>query len=423
MENFVLKGNICYSEDMTRIRGIEEGYLICIGGKSAGCFKELPNDYEALPIIDYSGKLIVPGLTDLHVHAPQYAFRGLSMDLELLDWLATNTFPEEAKYQDLDYAKRAYQIFAEDLKKSATTRACIFGTLHVPATTLLMEELEKTGLETMVGKVNMDRNAPDYLCEASAKESANATLEWIETVLSRFRYTRPILTPRFIPTCSDELMERLGEIRRKYNLPMQSHLSENQGEIAWVKELCPDCSFYGEAYEKYGLFGRDCKTIMAHCVSSVEEEVLRMKENGVFVAHCPQSNTNLSSGVAPIRTYLEEGLNVGLGSDVAGGASLSIFRAMADAIQASKLRWRLLDDKLEALTFEEAFYLGTLGGGAFFGKVGSFLEGYEMDVVILDDSSLKHPQPLDLRQRLERIIYLGDDRNIVGKFVSGTKLF
>ena len=147
-----------------------------------------------------------------------------------------------------------------------------------------------------------------------------------------------------------------------------------------------------------------------------------MKDNGVFIAHCPESNMNLSSGVAPIRRYLEEGLHVGLGSDVAGGSTENIFSAMTHAIQASKLRWRLQDQALKPLTVEEVFYMATKGGGAFFGKVGSFEPGYEFDAVVLDDARLSHPQELDTKKRLERIMYLADDREIRAKYAGGVKV-
>ena len=221
---------------------------------------------------------------------------------------------------------------------------------------------------------------------------------------------------------ASDLMEELKKIQMRYELPLQSHLSENPGEIEWVKELCPWSEFYGDAYDRFGLFGADCPTIMAHCVYSDERETARMKENNVFIAHCPESNTNLASGIAPVRRYLEEGLHVGLGSDVAGGTTENMFHAMAHAIQASKLRWRLKDDTLEALTAEEAFYMATKGGGAFFGKVGSFEPGYEFDAVVLDDSSLPHPQSLDIRSRLERLIYLADQEEIRAKYVRGQEI-
>ena len=421
-DTFALKGTICYSISPQELSITPNSYLICSQGKCAGIFPVLPEKYRGIPCTDYKDDLIIPGLTDLHVHAPQYTFRASGMDLELLDWLNTYAFPQEARYENLEFARSAYSIFAEDMKKSPNTRACIFGTLHVPATELLMELMDKTGLKTMIGKVNMDRNGSPILQETSAEASAQATVTWIEDTLNRFENTTPILTPRFTPACTDQLMAKLSQIQKKYHLPMQSHLSENFGEIEWVMELCPGTHFYGEAYHQFQLFGGDCPTIMAHCVHSSEEELALMKKQGVYVAHCPQSNTNLSSGIAPARHYLEAGLHIGLGSDIAGGTSLSILRAMADAIQVSKLYWRLVDSSAKPLTLEEAFYLGTEGGGSFFGKVGSFREGYEFDAVILNSSTIPTPLSLSPKDRLERLVYLSDDRNITGKYVSGRKI-
>ena len=421
---FILKGNIVYSRSAEELELCEHGYLVCENGRVKGVYQTLPFVYGGIPITDYEDRLIIPGLVDLHVHAPQYSYRGLGMDMELLEWLETNTFPEEAKFRETEYAKKAYRIFVDRMRRSATTRACIFATVHREATLLLMDMLEEAGLSTMVGKVNMDRNCPDYLREESAEVSAAETVEWIKDVLhKKYKHTRPILTPRFTPSCTDDLMERLKMIQMRYELPLQSHLSENPGEISWVKELCPWSEFYGDAYDKFGLFGSDCPTIMAHCVYSDEKEITRMKENGVYIAHCPESNMNIASGVAPVRRFLAEGLHVGMGSDVAGGSTESIFTAMAHAIQASKLRWRLLDDSLKPLTVEEAFYMATKGGGEFFGRVGSFEEGYEMDAVVLDDTRLEHPQPLDVKKRLERMIYFSDDREIYAKYVEGSRLF
>lgn len=420
---FILKGNIVYSKNKDELRILKDHYLISESGLVKGVFEKVPPEYAQVSVSDYGECLIIPGLTDLHVHAPQYTFRAMGMDMELLEWLETNTFPEEAKYQDLEYARRAYRIFTDNLKRSATTRACIFGTIHRDATLLLMDQLEQSGLVTYVGKVNMDRNCPDYLREESAEESGIQTVEWIKDVLhKKYQNTMPILTPRFTPSCSDELMENLKKIQMYYQIPVQSHLSENPGEIAWVKELCPWSEFYGDAYDRFGLFGADCKTVMAHCVYSGKEERQRMKENGVFIAHCPESNMNLSSGVAPVRTFLKEGLHVGIGSDVAGGSTENLFKAMALAIQASKLRWRMQDDSLKPLTLEEVFYIATKGGGEFFGNVGSFEPGFELDAVVLNDTRIVHSQNLDVRERLERMIYLADEREVRAKYVRGREI-
>ncbi len=418
--SFLLKGDICYSKSKEEIITKENHYLVCEDGKSQGIFPEIPQKYINLPLHNYEGCLILPGMVDLHIHAPQFAFRGMGMDMELLDWLNTYAFQEEAKYGEHSYAEKAYSIFAKEIKHSATTRACVFASIHVDGTEILMELLEKTGVIAYVGKVNMDRNAPECLCETSAEKSIEDTRKWLEQTKNRFDHIKPILTPRFIPSCTDQLMQGLHDIQEEYRLPVQSHLSENLSEVSWVKELCPWSSSYGAAYNRYKMFGGEqCPTVMAHCVYNNEEEIQLMKKQGVFIAHCPQSNMNLSSGIAPIRKYLEAGMHIGLGSDIAGGSSISIFRAMTDAIQVSKLFWRICDGNLAPLKLEEAFYMGTRGGGAFFGKVGSFEQGYEFDAIILDDKMLPHPQSLTLKNRLERIIYLSDERQIIGKYVAG----
>ena len=422
-KNFVVKGNIIYSKNPSDLAIHENAFLVCAEGLTAGIFPELPEEYASFPLYDYGKCLIIPGRVDLHVHAPQYTYRGLGMDKELLDWLQTYAFPEESRYEDPDYAERAYRIFVEKMRTNATTRACIFATAHVPATLLLMEMLEKSGLITYVGKVSMDRNAPAPLCEESPAVAAAAVEKWLKTSLKKYKNTKPMLTPRFIPSCTDELLTFLGRFQKKYHVPVQSHLSENLSEIAWVRELCPYSSDYGEAYEHFGLFGGNAPTVMAHGVWPGKREFARIKERGVYIAHCPQSNTNIASGIAPVRQYLDAGIHIGLGSDVAGGSSDSIFRAMLDAIQVSKLRWRLITQDDAPITLDEAFYMATAGGGEFFGKVGKFEEGYEFDAVVLDDENLPTPREFSTHERLERIVYLGDDRNIAAKFVAGRKLF
>jgi len=424
MSAFVLKGNICHSKNVSEIEITEGGYLVCENGRSGGVYKTLPEKYASLPVTDHKDKLIIPGMVDLHIHASQYAYRGMGMDLELLDWLYRYAFPEESKFADLDYADKAYSIFADAMRKSATTRACIFASAHTEATLLLMEKMEKAGLVSYVGRVNMDRDAPDSIREPDAKTAAENTEKWV-VASKKYKHTYPILTPRFVPSCTDELMDALGDIRRRHEVYVQSHLSENLGEIRLVKNLRPDAKYYGDAYLKHGLFGDlgDSKTVMAHCVWSGDEELAVMKKNGVFICHCPASNMNVASGIAPVRKYIELGMKMGLGSDVAGGQTESMFRAMTDAIQNSKLYWRHVDTAYKPLGLEEAFYLATKGGGEYFGRVGAFDEGYEFDAVVLDDSSLPHPQPLDVRQRLERAVYLGVDRfGIADKYVCGVKI-
>lgn len=415
---YLVHGDLCFSTAPRHIETMEASYLHVKDGKCISCYKELPEALSSLEIKDYSGNLIIPGMVDLHLHAPQYAYRGTKMDLPLLDWLNSNTFPEEAKYEDMNYAKAAYKNFVEDLKESPTTRAVIFATLHKEATLCLMDLLEKSGLETMVGKVNMDRNSPDYLTEHSAEEALENTRNWLQAIPKEYRHCHPILTPRFTPTCSDALMEGLGKIKKEKGIPLQSHLSENKAEIAWVKELCPGTKNYGESYDRYGLLQH---SVMAHCVHTREDELELLKERECYICHCPQSNTNLQSGVAPVKHFLEKGAKLGLGTDVAGGANLSMFRAITDAIHVSKLRSCLLLEDA-AITVEEAFFMASLSGGGFFGKVGSFLSGYEADFLVYERKR-ESIREESLLERLEMLLYTEKELfRMKAKFVSGRQI-
>ena len=425
---FILRGNICWSANKNTINTDAASYAVCEEGICKGVFSVIPEKYRGLPVHDYGDSLIIPGLSDLHIHAAQYSYRGLGMDLELMDWLQVHAFPEEAKYADEEYASLAYGIFADRMRKSATTRACIFASRHRGATEILMDKMERSGLVSYVGKVNMDSEAPDIVREKSAEESAAETETWLAETLGRYENTYPILTPRFVPSCSRELFGYLGDIQTKYGAAVQSHISENLSEIAFVKELFPETEFYGQVYDRHELFGlnhrngRPVKTVMAHCVYSSDVELEMMKSQGVYIAHCPASNINVCSGIAPVRKYLDMGMNMGLGSDVAGGQTESMFRAMTDAIQVSKLYWRMCDQSSQPLTFDEAFYLATKGGGGFFGNAGGFDEGCEFDAVVIDDSFLRHPQQLTVHERLERAVYLAADINgVIGKYVRGVR--
>jgi guanine deaminase len=263
----------------------------------------------------------------------------------------------------------------------------------------------------------MDRNAPAPLCELNASQAAADCDAWLSQSTERFTFVRPMVTPRFIPSCSDDLMAQLAALAVRYGAPLQSHLSENRDEIDWVRDLCPETQSYADAYDRFGMLTP--RTVMAHVVYPEDAEIDLLAKRGVTVAHCPASNVNLRSGIAPVRKMLGAGVRVGLGTDVAGGQTIDMFRAITDAVQASKLYWRLVDGNSPPLTLAEAFYMATAGGGAFFGKVGTFHAGFELDALVVDDSGLPHPQPLTVRERLERALYLSGDCAIVRKYVAG----
>jgi len=418
---FALKGLVVDTPTAGEIR-TREGYLVCKDGLVEGFYDVLPERLGDIPVEDCAGKLILPGMSDLHLHASQYSYCGTAMDLELLDWLQHYTYPEEARYADVDYAKKSYAFFTRDLLHTTTTRAAIFATVHPEATLELMRQLDKAGLGAYVGKLNMDRNCPDYYSEGSPENGDRQTRRWLDMCRAEnFERVHPILTPRFTPSVTDAYMERIGEISRDYGVAMQSHLSENLSEIEWVKSLCPDAKNYADTYARYGLFGGGCKTIMAHCIYCPEEEDVLMKENHVFIAHCPTSNENVIAGISPAARYLRSGYEIGLGSDVAGGHTLDLFAVMASAVQVSKLRWRYVDQAEKPLTMAEALYMATSGGGRFFGKVGLFEEGYAFDAVVIDDSTNRNLRSFSPAERIERCAYLGGTK-VTDKFVDGRKI-
>ncbi len=417
----ILRGNIIYAQDAKNLCVIDNGYLEIRDKVIVGTYTEeefARPGHSGETVVDYGNKLIIPGMVDLHLHASQFAFCGLGMDRELLDWLKEYAFPEEMKYADMDYAGAAYGSFTDALLKSPTTRACIFATIHKDGTLKLAELMKNAGVAAYIGKVNMDRESPEGLREDTGRSLAD-TEEFIGTLQSWNCDIRPIITPRFVPSCTDGLMRGLGELCGRYHLPVQSHLSENPLEVELVKKLNPKAACYGDAYDMFGLFGTNGPAVMAHCVYPEDRELELMKQNGVFVAHCANSNFSLASGIAPVRKYLDYGINVGLGTDVAGGFSLSMFRAIQDTISVSKLYWRLQDHSAAPLSFAEAFYLATMGGGRFFGKVGSFLPGYEADVLVLDDSREQDASEPDIRKRLERLCYLAGPDVVYAKYING----
>lgn len=417
---YALKGNIIFTRDFGKYEIIENGYVVVEGKHVKVVCEELTEEFRDITVKDYGNSMIIPGFVDLHLHAPQFANLGLGLDKELMPWLELYTFPEEAKYIDINYAKEVYATLIKELWKNGTTRSIVFATIHKNSSKLLMDLFAQSGLSAYVGKVNMDRNAPDFISETT-EESLRDTEEILEEYLNKYELVKPIITPRFVPTCSLELMNGLGDLAKKYNARVQSHLSENVSEISFVKELHPNYKNYASVYNGAGLLGQG-PTIMAHCILMDDDEIELMARNQVFVAHCPNSNCNLSSGMAPIRKLISNGIPVGLGSDISGGHTLSMTKVMVSTAQVANLKWIESNKADTQLSTPELFYLATKGGGKFFGKVGSFEPGYEFDALIIDDSSLPNFRKLTLEQRIQKYIYTGDDRNIVDRFVAGKKV-
>jgi guanine deaminase len=414
----IIKGNIVEAKRFGAPGITENGYIVLESGVIFGVFDELPEQYRSTPVTDYGDNLILQGFCDMHLHAPQYPMLGMGMDLQLLDWLKTYTFKTEARFSDTEYARRVYEQLASELIGNGTTRVCMFSSSHAEATLALMEALEEAGVSGYVGKVNMDRDSGE--CQETTEDSKRETLRWLEGC-ARFQHVRPILTPRFTPSCTNELMAWLGERADEHGLYVQSHLSENQREIELVKKLHPECSQYWETYDRYGLW-RD-RTIMAHCVLSDEREQDAMIEHNVLCVHCPDSNINICSGFAPVRRMKQRGVWVALGSDIAGGAELHMLRVMTSAIRASKAKAIETKGEDAFLTVGEAYYLGTSAGAEYFGDRAGFAPGNSLHAVVIDDKALpESTRPLSVAERFERAVYLAEEKDIAAVYAAGKRV-
>ncbi|MDD3647158.1 MAG: guanine deaminase [Candidatus Dojkabacteria bacterium] len=387
--------------------------------------ENLQEKYENYEFIDLSDYLIIPGLIDIHNYLPQYAFAGIG-DKELLPWLENYTFPREKTFEHDETARKSAQKFFTDLLKNGTTTTVTYVTIHKNATEIAFEEAERAGIRAVIGKVNMDQNSPDFLIEnkeVSLQESRQLAEKW-HRKNNRLFY---VVTPRFAVSCTMDMMKELARLAKNGNYFIQSHLSESKGEIDFVKKLFPECKSYTEVYEKAGLLGK--KTIMAHCVHCSREEIEILKKTETKIAHCPTSNRFLKSGILPLRNYLDEDLVIGLGTDVAGGYSLSMINEMKEAIENSKYYQLFTDESAEPVSPSEAFYLATLGGAQALGfehEIGSLEKGKKADFVVVDHKATdpengegEYGKP---EQILSRLIYRGGGQSIKDVFIQGVRV-
>ncbi|SHK54209.1 guanine deaminase [Selenomonas ruminantium] len=411
--SFVLQGNIIYTPDKDHFITLKNGYIVVEEGRISAICATKPAAAAALPLKDCRGKLIMPGFADLHLHAPQYIQIGMGMDDQLLDWLNRYTFKEEPKFADPDYARQIYPLLAEELADCGTTSASIFATIHPESTDILCDILAQKGLRTYVGKVNMDNNSAPALTEDTA-QSLSDTEAFIKK-WHKHPLVKPIITPRFVPSVTAGMMTGLGKLVREYNVPVQSHLSENKGEIQLVKELFPEDQYYMSVYDRFDLFGTT-PTLMAHCIHLSEEEIAIMARKDVYAVHCPASNLNLASGLMPLRRMLDAGVKVVLGSDIGGGHTLFIPHEIVRAIEISKIR--SIDHPEEApLKLCEAFYLATKAGGSFFGQTGSLEPDYSADFLVVTLPIFQQDRTIE--EQLQYFIYHGRAQDIEDVYVQG----
>ncbi len=412
-----LKGHIIFTKTKERFEVHPDSYLVYDDDLVVGVYETAPSELGEEDIIDYGDAIIIPSFIDLHIHAPQYMQIGLGLNLELIDWLDQYTFMLEGRFADVNYAKKVYPHFVDSLYDEGSLRSCIFATSHSESTRFLMEALEYKGLSAYVGIVNMDQNAPVSLAQP-LQRSLRETKEFIEDY-NDGSVIKPIVTPRFAPSCTMELMKGLGDLSKTYHVPVQTHLAENKSEVEWVKSLFPGTDNYSDVYVKAGLYGNE-KTLMAHSIYLEEEEIELAKEKGIYLVHCPNSNMNLSSGIMPLTKFLDRGLKIGLGSDVGAGHEMGMNKTISAAIQCSKIR-HMINNEERILSEAEAFYLATNVNGSFFGDIGSFIEGYKLDALVIKDSDPLMTALTPLEQ-LQRFIYCGGPRSIVARYLEGAHI-
>ncbi len=414
------KGNIIYTKTKEAFTLLSNGYVVVDdSGRVAACCETLPAEYAQVEVVDWGENLIIPGFTDCHVHASQMPTIGLGYNTELIQWLNTLTIPQEIRLHDLAYAKKLYRAFAAELLKYGITHSIIMTSIHGDSATILVDELIKTGLKAYVGKVCEDCNTLEEAMEET-ECAIRASQGFLEENLGKSDRVRPIVTPTLSMICTRTLMTALAGQARQHGLPVQVHLSENRSEIEFTLDFFGDCQDFAETYEKAGLL-QSAETVVAHAIHLSQREKELLRDQNILVAHCPNSNLNLLSGVMKLAEYNDMGIRVGLGSDLAGGHTLNMFSNMVTAIQEGGMHY-VNGTYPRPVTAAEAFYCATKAGGSFFGKTGSFEVGYDFDALVVEDRDALQFQPLTLEQRAERMIYCSDDRNIRCVFVNGEKI-
>ncbi|XP_053674132.1 guanine deaminase [Anopheles nili] len=449
-------GQIVHSKSLDELVVLEDGFVAvndgeieAIGDRSQ--MDSFPREHYT-PVQLSPSQFLLPGFIDCHIHAPQVPNIGLGLDKPLLEWLDSYTFPLESNYRDADFAARVYKYVVNTTIAHGTTTACYFASIFTETNKILVDEMVRQGQRGFVGKVSSNRMCPDFYIECNTESSIKDNVEFIRYVMElKSELVRPIVTPRFAITCDDELLRELAKLAKKHNLNVQTHVSENLGEIATVKEQFPSAPHYVGVYDEVGLLTN--RTVLAHGVHLEDAELEMLSARETSIAHCPSSNTNLGSGFCDVRRLLKARVKVGLGTDVSGGSEISILAAMRAALGVSQhLNFMKTHDvkgtgrveggenaeKYIPLTYKQALFLATLGGAqalALDKQVGNFEKGKQFDALVIDtehqpiggynlpesvmEGKTKNQQLLEL---IQKFVYVGDDRNIAQVYVAGKQV-
>ena len=398
-------------------------FLLDKAGKilKKGLFQDLQPLYSALPVRDFTGSIILPSFVDSHIHFPQLDMIGSCAD-ELLRWLQRYTFPREAAFRGRNkFVEVAAKNFVDELVSNGTTFAAVYSSSCGEATDVLFEEFDRRGLRVILGKTSMDRNCPPEIAVPAQKDR-----QWTEALIKKWhRKTDRLhyaLTPRFAPSCSNELLSVLSNVyAADSSLYLQTHYAENKNEIKWVSELYPDAKSYLDVYDSRGFLGS--KTILGHSIHTYEDDEALLLERDVIISHCPTSNLFLGSGLFKAQRYLEQGQRVTLGTDVGAGTSFSQWQTMNEAYKVAQLRQ-------ERLKPSELFALATVSAAKHLGfpNLGCLDQGYTADFQVIDPTSRpilqRHVQlATNAEERLAALIHFADDRCLLELNVQGQPVY
>jgi guanine deaminase len=388
--------------------------------KSFGAYDKLKSSLpEDVKIKTYKDSLVLPGFIDTHIHYPQTQIMG-AFGKQLIDWLNNYTFIAEQQFSNFDYSKKVAEFFLGECLKAGTTTMMTYCTVHPESVDAFFEAASARGMRVIAGKVLMDRFAPTALLDKSATIGYDQSVSLINKWHGKDRLSYAI-TPRFAPTSTHEQLESTGALWKKFpSTYMQTHVSENVGEISWVRELFPDHKDYLDVYDHYGLLGN--RAVYGHGVYLNEREWQRLYETGSSVAHCPTSNEFLGSGLFNFQSAKkrERPVKLGLATDIGAGTSFSQLQSMNEAYKIAQLGGF-------SLSSIQAFYLATRGAAESLSledKIGSIEAGMEADLVVLN---LKSTPLIDFRMGHCKVIeealfiqmIMGDDRSTRAVYVSG----
>lgn len=422
----------------------ENGYLTKILSPTddayEACLEEAKKDSHFRRL--KRGEFLLPGFIDTHIHAPQWAQAGKALDTDLPVWLNSYTFPLEASYKDITFTKTIYTDLVDVLLANGTTGAIYFGSVDVDPNKVLAEVCAMKGQRAYIGKVVMDEpsQCPEFYRDTSTKQALQDTetfLTFTKQFSQLYKGTPDglitgVVTPRFIPTCTDTVLQGLGELAKQYNAPIQTHCSEGDWEHNYVHERFHMSDT--ESHDKFGLLTN--KTILAHSVFLSDADAAKYKASGATIGHSPISNVLFANAVCPVRKRLSQGVNVGLATDISGGYSPSMFDAMRQAILSAKSLQEGVDINCEsekrgvpksAITYKEAFYMATLGGAKAMGlSAGQFKIGNVFDAFIFDcEAPMSHTRYYDfdsLQDILQKIVFLGNRQNVTSVWVQGREV-